>query len=397
MARNLLYEMAVHSESDVFNMNPVASVSTEATNNLEGEELRRYVYQTIQPTAVKLNCNISEDDIGVLIRHHCSYRPRKKAALLALPYIVSANLVTAPWRKQVDKKGKLRKGRDRRPSGMISAPIMIDGVKYLCNITNKTNLQGRIALYALTLKDGNGNIVESEKMADPSNVPHSNSEQSANGNAHINNVTTSHEPNPSFQGAKVQQNIETNNNNDIKTENIRMNKKQIRLTESDLKQIVKESVNKILNEAYGTPNKWTTSATYNINQARNDDRNYIKNADNETVNASLADFLNDMLHVSDKLSDQNDVLRKLDGKYNPYASPSYKPYVQALYKIGDKLTFIVNRMISIANMEEGEQPDEYYDINHESYKQKQKRLNYGGIGNGSEDRHDYSGLAGWGG
>jgi len=104
--------------------------------------------------------------------------------MLALPYIVSANLVTAPWRKQVDKKGKLRRGRDRRPSGMISAPIMIDGVKYLCNITNKTNLQGRIALYALTLKDGNGNIVESEKMADPSNVPHSNSEQSANGNAH---------------------------------------------------------------------------------------------------------------------------------------------------------------------------------------------------------------------
>ena len=31
-----------------------------------------------------------------------------------------------------------------------------------------------------------------------------------------------------------------------------MNKKQIRLTESDLKQIVKESVNTILSEAYGT-------------------------------------------------------------------------------------------------------------------------------------------------
>jgi hypothetical protein len=57
-------------------------------------------------------------------------------------------------------------------------------------------------------------------------------------------------------------------------------------------------------------------------------------------------------------------------------------------------------MISIANMEEGEQPDEYYDINHESYKQKQKRRKkeayYGGMGNGSEQR-DYSGLAGWGG
>lgn len=50
-------------------------------------------------------------------------------------------------------------------------------------------------------------------MVDPSNVPHSNSEQSANGNAHINNVTTSHEPNPSFQDAKVQQNIEANKDN----------------------------------------------------------------------------------------------------------------------------------------------------------------------------------------
>ena len=34
-----------------------------------------------------------------------------------------------------------------------------------------------------------------------------------------------------------------------------MNKKQVRLTESDLKQIVKESVNMILSEAYGTPQK----------------------------------------------------------------------------------------------------------------------------------------------
>ena len=44
----------------------------------------------------------------------------------------------------------------------------------------------------------------------------------------------------------VQQSIETNNN--IKTENIQMNKKLIRLTESDLHRIVKESVNRLLNE-----------------------------------------------------------------------------------------------------------------------------------------------------
>ena len=118
---------------------------------------------------------------------------------------------------------------------------------------------------------------------------------------------TSNLPPKKVEGNTLQQ---SKDNNKLNTEQY-MNKKHIRLTESDLKQIVKESVNKILNEAYGTPNKWTKSATYNINQARNDDRNYIKNADNEPVNASLADFLNDMLHVSDKLSDQNDVLRKL--------------------------------------------------------------------------------------
>ena len=49
ITRGILYEMSVYNESDVFKMNPVASVSTETTNNLEGEELRRYVYQAIQP------------------------------------------------------------------------------------------------------------------------------------------------------------------------------------------------------------------------------------------------------------------------------------------------------------------------------------------------------------
>ena len=214
----LLCEMAVYDETDVFNMEPVASVSTDVVANLEGEELRNFVYQSIQKSSTELSCMISENDIGVLIKHHCGHRNRKKAALLALPYIVNANLITAPWRKRIGKDGKPHKGRDKRPSGMISAPIVIDGVKYLCNITNRINLSGKISPYALTLKDGNGNIVEGEKMDAPSNVPHSNSEQSTSGNAHFDKAATSHEANPSFQGANVQQNTKTNNNNDIKTE-----------------------------------------------------------------------------------------------------------------------------------------------------------------------------------
>ena len=154
-------------------------------------------------------------------------------------------------------------------------------------------------------------------------------------------------------------------------------KKKIRLTESELKQIVKESVNNIISESYGTPDKWTKSATHNINQARNgqhfiDKPDFIKNADNEEVNAEFSNFLNYLLVVCDKLR-TSDILHKLNDKYTPNANPSYQPYVQELYKIENKLRFVINRMISIANMENGEQPDEYYDTNHESYKQKQRR------------------------
>lgn len=55
-------------------------------------------------------------------------------------------------------------------------------------------------------------------------------------------------PPKKVEGNTLQQSKDTNK---LNTEQY-MNKKQIRLTESDLKQIVKESVNKILNEAYGT-------------------------------------------------------------------------------------------------------------------------------------------------
>lgn len=59
---------------------------------------------------------------------------------------------------------------------------------------------------------------------------------------------TSNLPPKKVEGNTLQQSKDTNK---LNTEQY-MNKKQIRLTESDLKQIVKESVNKILSEAYGT-------------------------------------------------------------------------------------------------------------------------------------------------
>lgn len=237
--------MAVQTEADVFNMAPVASVTTEVTDTLEGEELRKYVFQIIQPKITNPKFTVTEQDIGILIRHHCGHRHLKKAALLALPYIINANIVTAKWDKNVklDDDGNPIEDGDKRKSGMISAPILIDGAKYLCNLTNKKNGRRKVTPYALALKDGNGNLVEWEKMdSAPYSVPHSSSKPTAIGDAHSFKATTSHDTNPSFQDAKVQQNIETTKDNNIKTENYTYMKKLIKLTESDLHRIVKESV-----------------------------------------------------------------------------------------------------------------------------------------------------------
>lgn len=250
MTRGLLYEMAVWSESDVFKMNPVVSVSTDVTNNLEGEELRKYVFQYYQTVEIPSKYKIDEHIVGELISHHCGHRKMKKAALLSLPYVINANLVTAPWRRRLGDDGQPVRKNDKRPSGMISAPILIDGVKCLCSLTLRIS-KGIITPYSLALKDENGEIIEGEKMEGTiSSVPHSSSEPTTIGDAHSVKATTSHDTNPSFQGAKVQQNIETNQNNGIKKEHYMYNKKLIRLTEGDLHRIVKESVHRILKEGY---------------------------------------------------------------------------------------------------------------------------------------------------
>ena len=205
--RNLLLEMAVYSENDVFLMNPVASVSTKVTDKLEGEELRKYVLHNFQSVGIQPNYKIDEHIVGELISHHCGHRQRKKAALLALPYVINANFVTAPWRRRLGDDGQPVRKNDKRPSGMISAPILIDGIKCLCSLTLRKS-KGIITPYSLVLKDEDGKIIEGEKMEGTiSSVPHSSSKPTAIGDAYSSKATTSHDTNPSFQGAKIQQNI----------------------------------------------------------------------------------------------------------------------------------------------------------------------------------------------
>ena len=94
----------------------------------------------------------------------------------------------------------------------------------------RTLIPGRrkVTPYALALKDESGKLVETEKMVSiQSSVPDSSSEPTTIGDVHSVKATTSHDTNPSFQGANVQQDIETNKKNNIKTENIRMNKNKL--------------------------------------------------------------------------------------------------------------------------------------------------------------------------
>ena len=186
MNRCILVEMATYEESEIFAQEPVASVSTKDVESLEDDKLREYVYNRIG----NVGNTISEHDIGVLIKHHCGNRLRKKTALLTLPYVINANYIIHPWRRQTNN-GEIIKGKDKRLSGMVGAPILIDGIKYLCNISLKKSANGKVCPYALTLKDGNGNIVENEKMDSTLQVPDSNSEPTTSGMLTFSTVTTS--------------------------------------------------------------------------------------------------------------------------------------------------------------------------------------------------------------
>ena len=134
--------------------------------------------------------------------------------------------------------------------------------------------------------------------------------------------------------AKIQQNIETNNNNDIKKENIRMNKKQIRLTESDLKQIVKESVNKILNEAYGTlpRNDWHFTTTLNN-----------------------GDYPEDSIYGTIKGKARNLLRLVKDANYPP--NNSMKIYLDKIQKDLEHIIKIVQPLKKMEIMQRGVNPD----------------------------------------
>ena len=157
---------------------------------------------------------------------------------------------------------------------------------------------------------------------------------------------TSNLPPKKVEGNTLQQSKDTNK---LNTEQY-MNKKQIRLTESDLKQIVKESVNKILSEAYGTmPN----NDAYDITG--------LDAANDEGARFSPLGKFNDV--PLDSLIDLNKAVKLFNNDYNylQFINPNYaKALRKHLYYVDEYL----NKLIKIAKMKKGQQPDLGYDSRH---------------------------------
>ena len=153
-----------------------------------------------------------------------------------------------------------------------------------------------------------------------------------------------------------------------------MNKKQIRLTESDLKQIVKESVNKILNEAYGTPpnkdiemaNKYRDAGwpQSGIEVAKSDD-NY---SDISYDVRQMTDCFLKIIDIAKGLeegirSDENGGLyrhtRHYKGDKDSDSLNAIYPYIMTLEKICDKGLDITERLSNHLIQNIGLNPKEY--------------------------------------
>lgn len=241
----------VWTKEQLFAKDCVASVYTKDIAGMTIPQLKDYIQKAVENIELNPQFVYSRHHIGNLVSHRAVAKEMKKVAMSSIPYILNNGHPVTKWEFKPDPQNPI----DRMQSCLYGAPIMINDNKYLCLLTVKfNNLTGKIFPYVVNIEDGNG-----MKVSDDISVLDNNDATTpSNSGTSTGTVTSQDSRAPSNPSVKVQQNIETTKDNNIKTENYTyMNKKQIRLTESDLKQIVKESVNKILNEAYGTPDNRT--------------------------------------------------------------------------------------------------------------------------------------------
>lgn len=147
-----------------------------------------------------------------------------------------------------------------------------------------------------------------------------------------------------------------------------MNKKQIRLTESDLKQIVKESVNKILNEAYGTPDSDTRTAIERLKNAKQDSglpygapsparqnmRPYdISDKQREDISAIMRSTRELVFMIGNILDQQQEKRGHFRGAEKEFGLDNY---LNTMIRYGKKIESVCKMAYDKITMNNGEQP-----------------------------------------
>lgn len=250
-----LLEMAVYDESDVFEKEPVASINSQSIPKIEGGGYCEYVYNKIKDIVLPENYQISTHILGAIYCHHVAGDILKRAALLALPYIINANYIISPWKKGHNKP---------QMAGMIAAPILIDGNKYLCCVTLLKNAQRVIKPYAIALKDKCGNNIEKEvandinvldndKVFSRRSLPHGNADMSQDASTLLE-----YRKQIMCQNNTIKKNSKIKNN-DMSDRKFRRSdviardnreKKVTRISRQRLKGLIEEAVENIINEGY---------------------------------------------------------------------------------------------------------------------------------------------------
>lgn len=246
---------------DLLRDSPIINIKGNEFVGLEGERYIDYA---------SLITHIDKKAVQNLYYHYMGGNEVKKSSILAIPSVYKYGIILQPWRKGHEKK---------QDTGVMAAPISINGTKYIfCIVTAKNkNLKYPYAIRLFDLKqiedlicnnivlDGskttslssdkaNSNPLTVAKVLQKYLIAKKNEEKEdkiafapyRDDLRHIQNHQNGW-GNASQAEINWWKNKNIGENKQYKT-NTNMNKKLIRLTESDLHKIVKESVKRVLNE-----------------------------------------------------------------------------------------------------------------------------------------------------
>ena len=240
---------------------------------------------------------IDFDEAISIIRRNGGFKPNRKDTSYYRTYTVEGN---RPLQARVSNHGTWLwtwYDKDYDPSYAINTCVV-----YSENGEDKSDVS-----VDMEIKDKQGNVVGERKSFEVIQYVYNCQILDDNDAALINQAVQNIWQNKGFKDPLVNTHkhakvmiLRPNETPEIITETkyTNMNKKQIRLTESDLKQIVKESVNKILSEAYGTMPKDDIKRAANLDaasQSRFDERGEeIEDIKNDEFSRRLQDLQRDL-------------------------------------------------------------------------------------------------------